>query len=57
MSSSDQTGTGAQADGPSYRYGAALAGEIESRWQSEWAQRGTFEAPNPVGPLAAEDGS
>ncbi|GLB63388.1 leucine--tRNA ligase [Dietzia sp. NCCP-2495] len=57
MSSSDQTGTGVQADGPSYRYGAALAGEIESRWQSEWAQRGTFEAPNPVGPLAAEDGS
>ena len=58
MSSSDQTGTGVQADtGPAHRYGAALAGEIESRWQSEWAARGTFEAPNPVGPLAAADGA
>ena len=64
MSSSDQTVTGAQSGsgaqsetGPSHRYGAALAGEIESRWQTEWAQRGTFEAPNPVGPLAATDGT
>ena len=58
MSSSDQTVTGEQSEtGPTHRYGAALAGEIESRWQTEWAQRGTFEAPNPVGPLAATDGS
>ncbi|WP_295648942.1 leucine--tRNA ligase [uncultured Dietzia sp.] len=58
MSSSDQTVTGDQSEtGPTHRYGAALAGEIESRWQAEWAQRGTFEAPNPVGPLAATDGS
>ena len=58
MSSSDQTVTGDQSEtGPTHRYGAALAGEIESRWQAEWARRGTFEAPNPVGPLAATDGT
>ena len=58
MSSSDQTVTGDQSEtGPAYRYGAALAGQIESRWQAEWAERGTFEAPNPVGPLAATDGA
>ena len=69
MSSSDQSATGAQPEtaaasgsgtqpegGPAHRYGAALAGEIESRWQREWSERGTFEAPNPVGPLAAPDG-
>ncbi|MDX2357539.1 leucine--tRNA ligase [Dietzia sp. PP-33] len=42
--------------GPAHRYGAELAGRIESRWQREWSERGTFEAPNPVGPLAAADG-
>ena len=48
MSTSDQTVTGVQSDtGPAHRYGAALAGQIESRWQTEWAERGTFEAPNP----------
>ncbi|WP_010539622.1 leucine--tRNA ligase [Dietzia alimentaria] len=64
MSSSDQTVTGAHSDngsqsdtGPAHRYGAALAGQIESRWQTEWSARGTFEAPNPVGSLAAPDGS
>ena len=65
MSSSDQTvtgeqsGTGAQSEqaGPEYRYGADLAGRIESRWQREWSERGTFEAPNPVGPLAGPEGS
>ncbi|MDO8393678.1 MAG: class I tRNA ligase family protein, partial [Dietzia sp.] len=30
---------------------------MESRWQREWSEHGTFEAPNPVGPLAAADGS
>src|SRR5690606_14315251 len=64
VSSSDQTATGVQSEtgpqsdtGPAHRYGAALAGRIESRWQTEWAERGTFEAPNPVGPLAAPDGA
>jgi leucyl-tRNA synthetase len=29
-----------------------MANEIEIRWQDYWAERGTFHAPNPVGPLA-----
>ncbi|MDG4788780.1 leucine--tRNA ligase [Micromonospora sp. WMMD1102] len=40
------------ADIPPFRYTAGLAGEIEARWQDRWAERGTFRAPNPVGPLA-----
>jgi leucyl-tRNA synthetase len=40
---------------PPCRYTAKLAGDIESRWQELWAERGTFEVPNPSGPLA--DGS
>ena len=39
-------------DGPAYRYGAALANDIEQRWQAYWREHGTFNAPNPVGPLA-----
>jgi len=41
-----------QADIPPHRYTAELAGEIEARWQDFWEERGTFHAPNPVGPLA-----
>ncbi|MEO3747371.1 leucine--tRNA ligase [Plantactinospora sp. B5E13] len=43
------------ADIPPFRYTAELAGEIELRWQDRWAERGTFRAPNPVGPLADPD--
>jgi leucyl-tRNA synthetase len=35
-----------------FRYTAALAGEIEGRWQDWWDQQRTFETPNPAGPLA-----
>ncbi len=35
-----------------YRYNAALAAEIEQRWQDRWDSEETFNAPNPVGPLA-----
>ncbi|MGC0414588.1 leucyl-tRNA synthetase [Embleya sp. AB8] len=35
-----------------YRYNAVLAGDIEARWQDRWEADGTFEAPNPAGPLA-----
>ncbi|HYZ08146.1 MAG TPA: leucine--tRNA ligase [Pseudonocardiaceae bacterium] len=35
---------------PPYRYTAALAGEVERRWQQRWAEQGTFDAPNPAGP-------
>ena len=38
-----------------YRYTAALAAEIEARWQDRWDAEGTFEAPNPAGPLAEPD--
>ncbi|MGW3964263.1 leucine--tRNA ligase [Amycolatopsis sp. NPDC005003] len=46
----EATGT----DVPAHRYTAALAGQIEQRWQDHWADQGTFHAPNPVGPLAVE---
>ncbi|MFG1837744.1 leucine--tRNA ligase [Micromonospora sp. NPDC049175] len=39
-------------DIPPFRYTAALADEIEIRWQDTWAREGTFHAPNPTGPLA-----
>jgi leucyl-tRNA synthetase len=42
-------------DVPPFRYTAALAGDIELRWQARWAAEGTFEAPNPAGPLAEPD--
>ncbi|MGH3768231.1 MAG: leucine--tRNA ligase [Pseudonocardiaceae bacterium] len=42
---------------PPYRYSAALAGEIERRWQRRWTERGTFHAPNPVGSLRPPDGA
>ncbi len=29
-----------------------LAGAIESRWQDRWDAEGTFNTPNPVGPLS-----
>ena len=36
---------------PPFRYSARLAAELEARWQDAWDQNGTFEAPNPAGPL------
>ena len=33
-----------------YRYTAALAAEIEARWQDRWDAEGTFEAPEPGRP-------
>ena len=36
---------------PPFRYSAQLAAELEARWQDSWDQNGTFEAPNPAGPL------
>ncbi|MEV4129725.1 leucine--tRNA ligase [Nocardia sp. NPDC049707] len=41
-----------ESDVPEHRYNAGLAGRIERRWQRTWDERGTFHAPNPVGPLA-----
>ena len=42
---------------PPFRYTAALAADIEARWQDRWEAEGTFNAPNPTGPLAPEDGA
>ncbi|SIQ41117.1 leucine--tRNA ligase [Micromonospora avicenniae] len=39
-------------DIPPFRYTAALADDIEHRWQDHWEREGTFHAPNPTGPLA-----
>ncbi|MDH5292017.1 MAG: class I tRNA ligase family protein, partial [Acidimicrobiia bacterium] len=50
MTNLPPSGTG--ADLPPHRYTAALAQEIELRWQDRWDAEGTFEAPNPAGPLA-----
>ncbi|MFC4064209.1 leucine--tRNA ligase [Actinoplanes subglobosus] len=41
-----------ETETPPFRYTAALAGEIERRWQDFWDANGTFHAPNPTGELA-----
>ncbi len=41
---------------PPHRYTPELAAEIELRWQDRWEADGTYEAPNPAGPLADADG-
>ena len=41
---------------PAHRYTAALAAEIEQRWQDRWESEGTFHAPNPAGDLAGDVG-
>ena len=38
-------------DVPPFRYTAAIADSIETSWQQRWASEGTFNAPNPSGPL------
>ena len=37
---------------PRHRYTAALANEIEARWQEYWDEHRTFWTPNPKGALA-----
>src|SRR5262249_39280903 len=49
---SDEVVTDGPADIPPYRYTAAMAGEIEACWQDYWQEQGTFNAPNPTGPLS-----
>ena len=41
----------ADSDIPNFRYSSALAQDIELRWQHWWDSHGSFEAPNPAGPL------
>lgn len=45
------------ATGPAFRYSAGIANEIEQKWQKYWIDNGTFNAPNPVGPLAPQSGA
>ncbi|HCA88569.1 MAG TPA: leucine--tRNA ligase [Streptomyces sp.] len=40
-----------------FRYEAALAADIEARWQDFWDAEGVYEAPNPTGDLAAPAGA
>ncbi len=49
----DTTSTG--TDVPPHRYSAALAQDIELRWQDWWDDHHTFETPNTAGPLADAD--
>ncbi|MER5435093.1 leucine--tRNA ligase [Streptomyces sp. NPDC002588] len=37
-----------------HRYTAAMAAEIEARWQDFWDAEGTYAAPNPEGDLAGD---
>jgi leucyl-tRNA synthetase len=41
------------ADIPPHRYTAEWADRIENHWQDRWEAEGTFDVPNPVGPLRA----
>jgi leucyl-tRNA synthetase len=45
----------APSEQPPARYSGALATEIELKWQARWDAEGTFNAPNPSGPLADPD--
>jgi leucyl-tRNA synthetase len=44
--------TMSESETPPFRYTAAMAQEIEPRWQQFWSENGTFHAPNPSGELA-----
>ncbi|MEM1333863.1 MAG: leucine--tRNA ligase, partial [Actinomycetota bacterium] len=45
----------AGSNAPAHRYSAALAQDMELRWQGRWDDQGTFETPNPTGPLGDAD--
>jgi len=40
-------------ENPPFRYNAAIANQIEAKWQQYWAAQGTFDTPNPAGELSA----
>jgi len=46
------TGNDPDSKIPAFRYTSNLANQLESKWQDHWEDEGTFEAPNPAGPLA-----
>ncbi|MFD5427816.1 leucine--tRNA ligase [Streptomyces sp. NPDC127084] len=49
-----ETNTGAAEVAAPHRYTAAMAADIEARWQDFWDADGTYEAPNPSGDLAGD---
>jgi leucyl-tRNA synthetase len=49
---SDDAASAQSDDHPPFRYDARLANEIERHWQEYWRAEGTFNAPNPSGPLS-----
>ncbi|MGW1889065.1 leucine--tRNA ligase [Streptomyces sp. NPDC002004] len=53
MSETPSAASTAEAAAAPHRYTAAMAAEIEARWQDFWDADGTYEAPNPSGDLAA----
>ncbi|MFE1512697.1 leucine--tRNA ligase [Streptomyces sp. NPDC058726] len=53
MSETNPAATAAAEAAP-HRYTAALAAEIEARWQDFWDADGTYAAPNPKGDLAGD---
>ncbi|MEO6571421.1 MAG: leucine--tRNA ligase [Ilumatobacteraceae bacterium] len=55
MSADTTPPAAAAADTPPFRYSAALAQDIELRWQDWWDANHTFETPNPSGPLGDPD--
>ncbi len=50
-----ETNSAAEVAAP-HRYTAAMAADIEARWQDFWDANGTYETPNPSGDLSG-DGS
>ncbi|MEV6164061.1 leucine--tRNA ligase [Streptomyces sp. NPDC052052] len=48
-----ETNSAAEAAAP-HRYTAAMAADIEARWQDFWDAAGTYQAPNPTGDLAGD---
>ncbi|QNP72771.1 leucine--tRNA ligase [Streptomyces roseirectus] len=42
------------ANAAPHRYTAAMAADIEARWQDFWDAEGTYAAPNPTGELAGD---
>lgn len=49
-----ETNTPAPEAAEAHRYTAAMAADIEARWQDVWDAQGTYEAPNPTGDLAGD---
>jgi leucyl-tRNA synthetase len=49
-----ETNSAATDVAAAHRYTAAMAADIEARWQDFWDAEGTYEAPNPSGDLTGD---